>query len=240
MTFRWITDRLASVFSAIRGSALTHDDPPGTAGTETDMDGLMLIVGLGNPGNKYDDTRHNAGFWFLDELAQDYGATFKAETKYVAEMAKCSIADRPVWLMKPQTYMNLSGKSVGPFARFYKIAPENILVVHDELDFAPGVARMKIGGGAGGHNGITDIAQKLGSKNFHRLRVGVGRPDDPAKVESWVLKRPSADDELKIRNALGECRRCVRDMVEGRFEEAMTQIHSNLKPPPKSKPAQKN
>jgi len=203
--------------------------------SEEKMDGLSLIVGLGNPGDKYEQTRHNAGFWFVDELARDYGATLKPETKFTADIAKCQIGDRPVWLMKPQTFMNLSGKSVGPFARFYKIAPENILVVHDELDFPAGVARVKFGGGAGGHNGITDIAQKLGSKNFYRLRMGVDRPGDPAKVESWVLKRPSKEDDQKIRDAMYESARHTRDLVEGRFEDAMTSIHTNLKLPAKTK-----
>jgi len=196
--------------------------------SEENMDGLSLIVGLGNPGDKYEQTRHNAGFWFVDELARDYGATLKPETKFTADIAKCQIGDRAVWLMKPQTFMNLSGKSVGPFARFYKIAPENILVVHDELDFPAGVARVKFGGGAGGHNGITDI-------DFYRLRMGVDRPGDPAKVESWVLKRPSKEDDQKIRDAMYECARHTRDLVDGRFEDAMTSIHTNLKLPAKTK-----
>lgn len=204
------------------------------------MEGIALIVGLGNPGDQYTQTRHNAGFWFVDELARDFGATMKAETKFTAEIGKCMIGDRTVWLMKPQTFMNLSGKSVGPFARFYKIEPENILVLHDELDFPAGVARVKFGGGAGGHNGITDIAQKLGSKNFYRLRIGVDRPGDPAKVESWVLKRPSKEDDQKIHDAIYECGRHIRDMVAGKFEDAMTNIHTNLKLPTKAKPAAKS
>lgn len=201
-----------------------------------DSTGIDLIVGLGNPGTKYTQTRHNAGFWFVDEVARDYGATLKFDSKYDAEMGKCLIGEKTVWLMKPQTFMNLSGKSVGPFARFYKIPPERILVVHDELDFEPGIARMKKGGGAGGHNGISDIAQKTGSKDFYRLRIGIGRPDVNGKVDSWVLQRPTGADQRAIDDAIAECRRYVRDLVDGRFEEATTAIHSALKPAPKPAP----
>ena len=197
--------------------------------------GIDLIVGLGNPGSKYDQTRHNAGFWLVDDLAKEFGATLKNETKYNADIAKAQIGDRVVWLMKPQTYMNLSGKSVGPFANFYKIPADRILVVHDELDFAAGVARLKKGGGAGGHNGVTDIAQKLGSKEFYRMRIGIGRPDDPARVESWVLQRPDADAERAIREALHECRYHMRDFASGRFEDVTARIHSTLKAPAKHK-----
>ncbi|HLX53045.1 MAG TPA: aminoacyl-tRNA hydrolase, partial [Aquella sp.] len=159
------------------------------------MSKIKLIVGLGNPGAEYATTRHNVGFWFVDLLATKFKVILQPSGKFFAEAGKFRFEDNDVWLLKPQTFMNLSGKSVLALASFYKILPGEILVVHDELDFAPGIAKLKLGGGAGGHNGLRSIESVIG-KDTWRLRIGIGHPGDKNKVVGFVLKKPLKDEEI--------------------------------------------
>lgn len=186
---------------------------------------IKLIVGLGNPGNEHVDTRHNAGFWFLDELARMYHGSFKKDKKFFGDTAKVNIKGNDVWLLKPDTYMNHSGKSLQALAQFYKISPENILVVHDELDLEPGTARLKKGGGHGGHNGLRDISTRMG-KDFWRLRLGIGHPGDKNKVSGYVLNKPSQDDRISIERAIDNASRVIDDVVAGETQKAMHRLHS--------------
>ena len=191
------------------------------------MDGLRLIIGLGNPGPEHARTRHNAGFWFVDALAGKTGARFGVEPKLFGVTAKADIAGRPLWLLKPATYMNLSGKSVTAALRFWKIEPEECLVVHDELDLVPGIVRFKFDGGHGGQNGVRDIMRLLGHGRFHRLRVGIGHPGDKDKVTPWVLKGgPGKDDEILIGRAIDEALDVLPLAVTGDFNEAMKRLHT--------------
>lgn len=151
---------------------------------------IDLIVGLGNPGSKYEQTRHNAGFWFVEEIARLKGAHFRPEAKFSGDVCKVVLEGRDIWLLKPNTFMNLSGQSVNKLASFYKIPKDNILVAHDELDLDPGVVRLKTGGGHGGHNGLRDIINHLG-KEFQRLRIGIGHPGSRDDVVDYVLHRAS-------------------------------------------------
>jgi len=187
---------------------------------------IKLIVGLGNPGNEYVDTRHNAGFWFLDELARMYHGTFKNDKKFFGEAVKIQINGNDVWLLKPNTFMNLSGQALQALAQFYKINLESILVVHDELDLDPGVARLKKGGGHGGHNGLRDISTRSG-KDFWRLRLGIGHPGDRNKVTAYVLNKPSKDDKISIERAIDNATRVIDDIVAGEMQKAMNTLHSN-------------
>ena len=191
------------------------------------MDGLRLIVGLGNPGAEHLRTRHNAGFWFVDALALRQGVRFGLESKLFGETAKVDIAGRPVWLLKPATYMNLSGKSVTAALRYWKIEPEQMLVVHDELDLAPGTARMKFDGGHGGQNGLRDITRLLGHGKYHRLRIGIGHPGHQDRVTSWVLGKPGVDDEASILRAIGDADDALPLAVAGDFNEAMKRLHTS-------------
>ena len=185
-----------------------------------------MIVGLGNPGSQYEQTRHNAGFWFLDRLAKDYHATLRAESKFHGSVVKAIIHGRDVWLLQPNTFMNLSGQSIAALSNFYKITPEQILVVHDELDLPPGTIRLKQGGGHGGHNGLRDTINKLGSKMFARLRIGIGHPGDKSRVHDYVLHRAGQDDQiaidLAIQNAIDE----IDLIVSGDWDKAMNRLHT--------------
>jgi len=187
---------------------------------------IKLIVGLGNSGSKYEQTRHNAGFWFLDSLARDYHAALRPENKFHGEAAKAQIKGNQVWLLKPDTFMNLSGQSIAALSRFYKITPEQILVVHDELDLPPGTARLKRGGGHGGHNGLRDTIEKLGSKEFLRLRIGIGHPGDKSKVHDYVLKQASRVDQAEIDIAIQHAADVIADVVTGELDAAMNRLHS--------------
>lgn len=191
--------------------------------------GMKLIVGLGNPSKEYEQTRHNAGFWFIDELAWQWKVSLKEDKKYFGEVARVSRADGDVWLLKPLTFMNLSGKAVGALAQFYKIKPEEILVVHDELDIPCGRIRLKRGGGNGGHNGLKDIQAKLGTADFYRLRLGIDHPGDKALVSAYVLNKPSAEDKQKIDEAIGKSLQGLPLIMEGKWEEATRFLHSNGK-----------
>lgn len=183
-----------------------------------------LIVGLGNPGGNYEQTRHNAGFWFVDALARQ-GGTFRPESKFQADACKISLAGHDCWLLKPTTFMNRSGQSVAALAGFYKIPVENILVVHDELDLPPGVARLKQGGGHGGHNGLRDIIARLGA-NFMRLRIGIGHPGSKEQVVDYVLQRPSLADRQQIESAIDAALAVMPELLCGEVQRAMNQLHS--------------
>ena len=187
---------------------------------------IKLIVGLGNPGQEYQDTRHNAGFWFLDELAWQYKTTFKNEKKFFGEVARISLPNQDLWLLKPETFMNLSGKAVAALAQFYKIQVDEIVVVHDELDIDCGRIRFKQGGGNGGHNGLKDIQAKLGSANFYRLRLGIGHPGDKNLVTSFVLNKPTANERQLLDNAIVHARQAIHLILDGNKEETVRFLHS--------------
>lgn len=187
---------------------------------------IRLIVGLGNPGAEHLRTRHNAGFWFVDALAQRESARFGMESKLRGETAKVSIGGDPVWLLKPITFMNASGASVGAAMRYWKIAPEEMLVAHDDLDLPPGTARLKFDGGHGGQNGLRDLFAHIGHGKFHRLRIGIGHPGHKDRVTGWVLGKPSASDEAAILRSIAEAFEVLPLAVEGRFEAAMKQLHT--------------
>lgn len=187
---------------------------------------IRLIVGLGNPGPEYEQTRHNAGFWLVDNLA---GSALTRESRYHALAAKTSIAGHEVWLLEPQTYMNRSGQSVGALARFYKIAPDDVLVVHDELDLPPGTAKIKKGGSSGGHNGLKDITAALGTQDYWRLRIGIGHPrnlDSQQAVADYVLHRPRKEEQALINDAIERSLSVIPMLCEGKFEAAMMLLHS--------------
>ena len=190
------------------------------------MAGLRLIVGLGNPGPEHARTRHNAGFRFVDELAAKAGASFRLDSKLFGETAKIDIAGQPVWLLKPATFMNLSGKSVTAALRFWKFEPEQALLAHDELDLPPGTARLKFDGGHGGQNGLRDTMQLLGHGRFHRLRIGIGHPGSKDKVTPWVLGRANADDDTLIGRAIDDAIDVLPLAIDGNFMDAMTRLHT--------------
>ncbi|MDO5059655.1 MAG: aminoacyl-tRNA hydrolase [Neisseria sp.] len=187
---------------------------------------IKLIVGLGNPGKEYEQTRHNAGFWFLDELAWQWKAVFKHEKKFFGEVARVSRPEGEVFLLKPDTFMNLSGKAVGALAQFYKIKPEEILAVHDELDIPNGRIRFKLGGGNGGHNGLKDIQAKLGTPNFYRLRLGIDHPGDKNLVHAWVLNKPSAEQRQQIDDAVAKSLQGLPMIMAEDWEGATRFLHS--------------
>ncbi len=190
------------------------------------MAGLRLIVGLGNPGPEHARTRHNAGFRFVDVLAEAARARFGLESKLFGETAKVDIAGRPVWLLKPATFMNLSGKSVSAALRYWKIEPDEMLVAHDELDLPPGTARLKFDGGHGGQNGLRDTMRLLGHGGFHRLRLGIGHPGHKDRVTPWVLGRASAADDVLIGRAIDAAMDVLPLAVSGDFNEAMKRLHT--------------
>lgn len=190
------------------------------------MEGLRLIVGLGNPGAEHARTRHNAGFWFLDALAAQAGARFGLESKLHGETAKVELGGRTLWLLKPATFMNASGRSVAAALRYWKIEPEEALLAHDELDLAPGTARLKFDGGHGGQNGLRDTIQVLGHGKFHRLRIGIGHPGHKDKVTPWVLGKPGRDDEASILRAIDDALDVMPLAVAGDFPEAMKRLHT--------------
>jgi PTH1 family peptidyl-tRNA hydrolase len=183
-------------------------------------------VGLGNPGPQYDQTRHNAGFWFVDELARRHGSDFRRESKFQAWVCKPRIGGRDVWLLKPETYMNLSGRAVAALAGFFKIPIDSILVAHDELDLPPGTVRIKRGGGHGGHNGLRSLIEQLGSNDFLRLRLGIGHPGHKDDVVDYVLTRPSQQDRAAIEQAIEDAADVMSLLLSGERERAMHVLHS--------------
>lgn len=194
-----------------------------------DASPIRMIVGLGNPGEKYTKTRHNVGFLFIDELLKQYPAELKAEKHCSGLTAKVVIAGQEVRLLKPDTFMNLSGKSVQSTIAYYKIKLENVLVVHDELDLEPGIARIKLAGGHGGNNGLRDIINKTSSKDFARLRLGIGHPGVGRDVAAYVLSQPSKSDAGAIDNAIYEAARVLPLLVQGDLAGSMNQLHTATK-----------
>ena len=194
---------------------------------------IRLFVGLGNPGAEYEATRHNAGFWWLDALAAKLGARLLPERGYQALVARVNSPAGPVWLLEPMTFMNRSGVSVATLARFFKIAPQEILVVHDELDLLPGQAKLKFGGSAAGHNGLKDIHAMLGTLDFWRLRLGIGHPGVKAEVVNYVLKRPSPDHREAIGKAVEQSLQASDLLMAGEMDKALARIHAQ---PPRPKP----
>lgn len=190
------------------------------------MAGLRLIVGLGNPGPEHLQTRHNAGFWFVDALAEKLGVRFSLDAKLFGQSVKVEIAGEPVWLLKPATFMNLSGKSVTAALRYWKIEPDQALLAHDDLDLAPGTARLKFDGGHGGQNGLRDTMRLLGHGQFHRLRMGIGHPGHKDLVTPWVLGRPGRDDEAMILRTIDDAIEVLPLAVSGDFNEAMKRLHT--------------
>jgi PTH1 family peptidyl-tRNA hydrolase len=187
---------------------------------------VQLIVGLGNPGAEYEQTRHNAGFWFVDELARAAGCSLRTEARFHAEVGRCTLHGQDCRLQKPTTFMNRSGQSVAALAKFLRIPPAEILVVHDELDLPPGTVRLKRGGGHGGHNGLRDLIAHLGTQDFLRLRLGVGHPGDRDKVVDYVLHRPSREERELIDAAMTRALEVMPLAVTGEFERAMHKLHS--------------
>jgi PTH1 family peptidyl-tRNA hydrolase len=187
---------------------------------------ISLLIGLGNPGPEYSKTRHNAGFWFIDVLAEMWRARMLSESKLHADLAKVDIAGARVLLAKPSTWMNRSGLAVNSICQYYKIAPEDVLIAHDELDLPPGAARLKFDGGHGGQNGLRDIIAQFGHARFHRLRLGIGHPGHKDQVTPWVLGRASAEHERAIQDAIAEAAAVMPMLIADRFNEAQKQLHT--------------
>jgi len=199
---------------------------------------IRLMVGLGNPGQEYEGTRHNAGFWFIDEVARHLKVTLAPDRSYFGLVARVNLPGGPLWLLEPMTFMNLSGKSVAPLARFFKIEPEDILVAHDELDLMPGQMKMKLGGSHAGHNGLKDIQAQLGSPGFWRLRLGIGHPGVKAEVVNHVLRKPPLAERQAIDQSIAQALGALDLMIAGDMERAMLKIHA--RPPRPKKPPESN
>ena len=188
---------------------------------------VQSIVGLGNPGQQYEQTRHNAGASLISILSQEYDSDLKLEEKFFGFTARVKIDIQDVRLLIPNTYMNLSGKSIAAFAKFYQISPENILIVHDDIDLAPGISKYKIGGGHGGHNGLKDTIRALGNNNnFARLRIGVGHPGESDEVVNFVLKKASQNEQRLINESIVNCISTIPLAVMGKWNEAMKNLHT--------------
>ena len=198
---------------------------------------LKLIVGLGNPGTEYARTRHNAGFQFVDELARRHDALFRSEPRHRAELARARIGESELWLLKPMNYMNRSGDPVRSVASFYKVPLASILVAYDELDFPAGVVRLRLGGGAAGHNGMRDVIAQMGD-GFWRLRIGIGHPGDRAQVLDYVLGRAAAADAQLIQDAIGAAAEVVPVLLDQGAQIAMNSLHSREPVPGAATPAQ--
>ena len=194
---------------------------------------IRLLVGLGNPGPEYEATRHNAGFWWVDAAARKLGAALTPQRSYFGLAARAQAATGTVWLLQPMTYMNLSGKAVAALARFYKIAPAEILVVHDELDLLPGQAKIKLGGGHAGHNGLRDIHAQLGTADYWRLRLGIGHPGVKAEVVDYVLRKPAPEQRELIEQTIARSVDALDLLLAGEMERAMMKVHAK---PPRPKP----
>ncbi|HEU4457913.1 MAG TPA: aminoacyl-tRNA hydrolase [Methylibium sp.] len=194
---------------------------------------FKLLAGLGNPGPDYEATRHNAGFWWLDEVARKLGATLAMDRSHHGRIARLNRPAGPLWLVEPQTFMNLSGKSVAGLARFFKIAPGEILVAHDELDLPPGEIKLKQGGGHGGHNGLRDIHAQLGSADYWRLRIGIGHPGVKTEVMSYVLGKPPSAQREAIEAAIAKSLGVLDDLLAGETARATSALHTTKPPRPK-------
>jgi peptidyl-tRNA hydrolase, PTH1 family len=198
---------------------------------------IRLVVGLGNPGKEYERTRHNAGFWLVERYASANGVMLRKDAKFQALVGRHDPA--AAWLLLPQTFMNASGRPVQMLAGFFKIKPDEILVVHDELDFQPGVARLKQGGGIAGHNGLKDISQRLATHDYWRLRLGVGKPPPGREGADYVLEKPSAEDKAAIDAAIEKSLAVLPQMIAGDMQGAMNKLHTEDKPPAKKEPEKK-
>lgn len=197
---------------------------------------IKLFVGLGNPGAEYTATRHNAGFWWINEWADRLKVTLAPDKSHYGLVARTSLDGNTIWLLQPMTFMNLSGKSVASLARFFKIQPEEILVIHDELDLLPGQMKLKFGGSHAGHNGLRDIHAQLGSGNYWRLRIGIGHPGVKSEVVHWVLKKPMPEHREAIETGIDRSLLAAPLLVRGEMEAATMQIHTAKMPRP-GKPA---
>ena len=190
---------------------------------------IKLIVGLGNPGSEYAKTRHNAGFWWVDRLCEKERLTLKSEKKFHGNTARISTGGHDLWLLEPLTFMNVSGRAVQALATFYKILPNEILVVHDELDLPPGTVKIKPGGGHGGHNGLKDIIAQLGTQEFWRLRIGIGHPGDRNEVINYVLQPPRAEERPLIDETITRSLELFPLIVRGDLQAAMLKLHTKPK-----------
>lgn len=186
---------------------------------------MKVIFGLGNPGDKYLPTRHNAGFWYVDALAEAFNCQFKNDKKFKAEIATLTHMEQKLLLVKPQTFMNCSAQCVIPLINFYRIPVNEILIAYDELDLPAGTAKLKLGGGHGGHNGLRDIIPHIGA-DFKRLRIGIGHPGDKSKVTPWVLGKPSLEDRISIESCIDKCVAETDNLIKGDWDRAMKNIHT--------------
>lgn len=194
---------------------------------------IKLFVGLGNPGPEYEATRHNAGFWYIDALARQLKTTLNMDKGYHGLVARTAAEGQTVWLLEPQTFMNLSGKSVAALARFFKIQPNEILVAHDELDLPPGEAKIKLGGSHAGHNGLRDIHAQLGTDQYWRLRIGVGHPGSREEVVGWVLKKPLLDHRIAIEQTIDRALKATPHFLRDEMNKATLLVHTSKPPRPK-------
>ena len=194
---------------------------------------IRLFVGLGNPGPDYDQTRHNAGFWWIDAVSRALHAPLVMDKSYYGMVARTSVAGQTVWLLQPQTFMNLSGKSVAALVNFFKISPQEMLVAHDDLDIAPGEAKLKLGGSHAGHNGLRDIHAQLGTDQYWRLKIGIGHPGNRAEVINWVLKKPSPDHRIAIEQTIDRALKALPALLAGDMDQATRLIHTSKPPRPK-------
>ena len=190
------------------------------------MASIQLIAGLGNPGAEYDRTRHNAGFWFVDEVVRQCGTQFRSESRYKSEVARCTLAGKEFRLQKPMDFMNRSGMPVASLAGFYRIPRSGVLIVHDDLDLPVGTVKLKKGGGHGGHNGLRDLIPHLGGNDFLRLRIGIGHPGHRDDVVGYVLQAASRDDRMEIDRAVNETVKVLPDIIAGNIEAAMKELHT--------------
>jgi PTH1 family peptidyl-tRNA hydrolase len=193
---------------------------------------MRLVVGLGNPGPEYAATRHNAGWWFVERLAMQEGVGLRPEPRFHGSIGRLAAGGEGCWLLLPQTFMNASGRSVGALARFYRLAPDAILVAHDELDLPPGTPRLKKGGGVAGHNGLKDVAAHLGSRDFWRLRLGIGHPGDRAAVVDYVLHAPRREEQELIDDSIERSLAVWPHIARDDLEAAMLKLHTMPKPSP--------
>ena len=207
---------------------LTPGPSPSRGEGSEGLPSLRLVVGLGNPGPQYADTRHNAGFWLVDELARQSGGQFRPESRYHGETCRIVLANQDLWLLKPTTYMNRSGLAVAALARFHRIPSPAILVAHDELDLPPGVVRLKRAGGHGGHNGLRDLIAHLGGNDFPRLRLGIGHPGQSREVLDHVLRRASQAERALLDQAIADALRELPRLIAGRWNPAIQSLHSRL------------
>ena len=192
----------------------------------SEQESVSVIVGLGNPGPQYQGTRHNAGFWFLDALMQRYPCMMRPESKFKGQACRLALEGKEIWLLRPDTFMNLSGQSIAALAGFFKIPPTQILVAHDELDLPAGTVRLKRGGGHGGHNGLRSAIEHLGSRDFMRLRIGIGHPGHKDQVHDYVLSKPSSEDREQIRQAIEQAVAVADQIAGGDFPRAMNALHT--------------